>query len=339
MLPGEADAAVHLDRPVGRAGIHVRQPSLGQGGGSGCLGGQGVKGVGRIPHQRPGRLDVAGHLCRHMLQGLERGDGAVELGAGFGVLDGQLQGFLRPAQAVGGQGHTRRVKQPGHDFPALVLFAEQGGFGYGDLLELGPIYPSGLVNDIERGEAEARSLPLDQEQADPLFGLARGPRHYQQDIGNLRKRDKHLGAGQHIAVFGFFGFEPHAPGVETVVGLKQGQRANRLARSQTRQPGLPLGRTAGLDQAQRGQHRREHKRAGHDRPSDLFEQDRHIQHAESQAAVGFGDQQTGPAQLGRLAVEFGRKPLGVVVQLSDQTGRALLAQKFPGCVLQQLLFG
>ena len=60
VLPGEADAAVHLYGPVGRARVYVRESGLGKGSGAGSLARARVEGVGAYhTRARAGSISLA----------------------------------------------------------------------------------------------------------------------------------------------------------------------------------------------------------------------------------------------------------------------------------------
>ena len=109
VLPGEADAAVHLDAVLGavlRGGGRQRR---GDRGGElesavfrtvfACL----VDGAGGVPHRRGGPLGVGDHLGALVLDGLELPDRPAELLADLGVRRGGVGGPARDADRLGGQ--------------------------------------------------------------------------------------------------------------------------------------------------------------------------------------------------------------------------------------------
>src|SRR5215470_15164888 len=91
MLPGEADAAVHLD-VLGR-GEHVGlgTADVRRGGGDGELGRPLVSQPGRLPDRRFGELDPGQHVRALVLDRLEGADRPAELEPGPGVLRAHLQ--------------------------------------------------------------------------------------------------------------------------------------------------------------------------------------------------------------------------------------------------------
>src|SRR5438105_2149773 len=136
VLPGEADAAVHLHGPVGRARVYVRESGLSKSSGAGSLARACVKRVSGVPYQGTSGLDLARYLCGQVLQGLKRGDGAVELRAHFGVLDRHLQRLLRAPETVRRQRHASRVDESREHLPTLTFVTDQSGLGHDDVFTL-----------------------------------------------------------------------------------------------------------------------------------------------------------------------------------------------------------
>ncbi len=116
MLPGETDAAVHLDAIL-RAVL--------RGGGCQCRGDRGsefesdflrtgfavlVDRAGGVPYRGSGSLGVRDHLGALVLDGLELADGPAELLADLGVCGGGVGTPARDADGLGGQ--QRRHQRP-----------------------------------------------------------------------------------------------------------------------------------------------------------------------------------------------------------------------------------
>ena len=111
MLPGEADAAVHLDAELG---IVVGRPH-GEGGGAGSGEGQlvatGCGSPGGVPHGGGGQLGGDEHVGAVVLDRLEHGDRAAELLAHLGVLGGLIGAGVGHARGLGGDQHATEVEQ------------------------------------------------------------------------------------------------------------------------------------------------------------------------------------------------------------------------------------
>src|SRR5262245_14024068 len=134
-LPGEPDAAVHLDRAPRRPAVDVAEARLRHRRGARCLARSLIPGVGGVPHERPRRLHVGHHLGGDVLDGLERADLAPELLAHLRVLHRHLDGALRTAQAVGRDADRGEVEEPRQERPPLSLDADQRGLRHCDVLQ------------------------------------------------------------------------------------------------------------------------------------------------------------------------------------------------------------
>ena len=90
VLPGEADAAVHLDVELGAlVGCRQRERRR-HGRGERQLRASFLCGTGGVPYQNRGELGGHQHVGAVVLDGLERGDGPTELHAHLGVGGGLL---------------------------------------------------------------------------------------------------------------------------------------------------------------------------------------------------------------------------------------------------------
>ncbi len=107
VLPGEPDAAVHLDIEVGALVARGECQRSGDGGGVGELIGALARGAGRVPHGAGRQLGGHEHVGAVVLDGLERRDGPTELHAHLGVGGGLLGAF------GGDAGRLRRHNQSG----------------------------------------------------------------------------------------------------------------------------------------------------------------------------------------------------------------------------------
>ena len=146
MLPGEADPTMHLDGFVRCPCVHIGQSRFCNRGGARRRLRAGVKSVGRIPHQRPSRFNVANHFCGHMFESLKGGDGAIELLADFSVLDCQVQGLLRSSQTVCCEGDTRHILKPSEQFPAFSLFPKKTAGLY--IFEVNFVHTPGAIENV-----------------------------------------------------------------------------------------------------------------------------------------------------------------------------------------------
>ena len=111
MLPGEADAAVHLDVEVGaEVGRLQRQHGRHRGGVRPLVAAL-VGRPGRVPHVGRGELAGHEHVGAVVLDRLEHGDGPAELQAHLGVGGGLLGALGRHADGLGRQDHPGQVGQ------------------------------------------------------------------------------------------------------------------------------------------------------------------------------------------------------------------------------------
>ena len=113
VLPGEADAAVDLDRGVGDAPAGVRGVGLRHRGGQRQRLGLGVGGPGGVERRRAGVLGLQQHLRAAVGDRLVGADRAAELLAVLGVLDRHLERPLGDAGLLGGERDADRGGRPG----------------------------------------------------------------------------------------------------------------------------------------------------------------------------------------------------------------------------------
>ena len=227
VFPGKTNPAVHLHGLVGRARIDLGQAGLGNRRRPGRIFGAGVKRIGRVPDQGPGRFDLADHFGGHVFEGLEGGDRPVKLFTDFGVLDRHVERLLGAPETVGGEGNAGQVLKPGQQFPAFSGLAEKTGDRR--LLEPDFVHPSRPIKNVQRSDGQARGVPLDQHQTDALFALSTGTDGHDQDVGYSGKGDEHLGTAQRIAVAFFPGLEGNAGGVQAIAGFEKSQCADGVA--------------------------------------------------------------------------------------------------------------
>ena len=103
VLPGEADAAVHLNVEFGIAGVSRKCQRRSHSGDEAellfvlCFRARG------IPYRGGRRLHGDEHVRAMVLHRLESGDGAAELLAHLGVVDGGVDAVGRSAHRLGGQ--------------------------------------------------------------------------------------------------------------------------------------------------------------------------------------------------------------------------------------------
>ena len=113
VLPGEADAAVELNVALGVEDLGTDR--VGGGHRRGEPGAVQVVGASGVPCRGRGLLRVDQHVRRVVLDRLEGADGAAELLAHLGVLDGHLQGGPADADGLGGgedAKHRARLDAP-----------------------------------------------------------------------------------------------------------------------------------------------------------------------------------------------------------------------------------
>ncbi len=103
MLPGEADAAMDLDRIHRYRAIGLRRQNLGTGDQRTCLFAS-RKGGNASNRQRLGGFEIRAQIGATMLQRLERADLPAKLPPSLRVFDRFMQDYLGPANTVAGNG-------------------------------------------------------------------------------------------------------------------------------------------------------------------------------------------------------------------------------------------
>ncbi len=103
VLPGEPDPAMHLNVQFGVAHVGAEGQRRGGRGGEPELLLILLRGPRGIPHRRHRGLGGHQHVGAVVLDRLEGGDGAAELLAHLGVLDGGIHAVRRPADRLGGE--------------------------------------------------------------------------------------------------------------------------------------------------------------------------------------------------------------------------------------------
>ena len=111
VLPGEPDAAVHLDVELRALVTGAQRECGGHGRGIGELVAALFGRPGGVPHRRGGELGRDEHVGAVVLDGLERGDGPAELHAHLGVGRGLLGALDRHAGALRRHEEARQVDE------------------------------------------------------------------------------------------------------------------------------------------------------------------------------------------------------------------------------------
>ena len=158
MLPGEADAAQHLDAVLRVVHRVVQRQRGGRRGRQRVLGGRLVGGTGGAPGQGGGTFGPAGHGGAQVLDRLELTDRAAELPAGPGVVGGRA---AAPGGHPGGFGREQGRRQVADAFCAQTgqeVLRRDDRIGEPD--------GGQLAGEVERGEpvdGHARLARLEQE--------------------------------------------------------------------------------------------------------------------------------------------------------------------------------
>ena len=115
------------------------------------------------------------------------------------------------------------------------------------------VHASRPIKNVQRLHAETWGVSFDQNKTDAFFSFPAGSDCHHKNVGNRGKRDKHLGAAQHISLAFFLGLEGDAGGIQAVAGFKKGQGAYGLTRGEPGQPGFFLSGTAATHNGESGQ--------------------------------------------------------------------------------------
>ena len=255
MLPGEADAAQHLDAVLRVVHRVVQRQRGGRRGRQRVLGGRVVGGAGGAPGQGGGTFGPAGHGGAQVLDRLELTDRAAELPAGPGVVGG---GAAAPGGHSGGFG-----REQGRGQVADAFCAQTG--------------QQVLRRDDRIAEPDGGQLAGEVERGEPVDGHARLAR---------------LEHEPHVAVGGGGGGEQVTCGPQDRTGLAgHPQPAVRLPGPGQRAWGSRVERDAGgglglrweeflpaaAGEQEAGQRGRQHRARGQ-RPGQLLERGGQIGH-------------------------------------------------------------
>ncbi len=275
VLPGEADAAVHLDVEL-RGLVAGGQGERGRhGGGEGELVATLLGGAGGVPHGRRGQLGGDQHVGAMVLDGLEHGDGPAELHAHLGVGGGLLGALGGDAGGLGGHEEPRQVDQhlpPPGDHPHRRTVER---------------HPGGAPGRVEVGryvDGDAARRRVDHD------GIVARRQH--ENVGEAAAQDRRRRPGGPPVAHRDVGRQPHASEHRSV-----GQPAQQACR-QVVGPDLVDDR-AGDD--------RRHERPGRQRPAQLLDHHDELGQAEARAAPRLGEVQAEPAQGGQVAPERGER--------------------------------
>ena len=116
-----------------------------------------VVGAGRVPGGRGGLLGVHQHVGGVVLDGLEGADGAAELLADLGVLDGHLQG--RPADAD----RLGRRQDPEHGAGLACGAAKHAVLGHRHAAQRDRPDAAGGVQRVQRGDRDTVGRRVDDD--------------------------------------------------------------------------------------------------------------------------------------------------------------------------------
>ena len=272
-----------------------------------------------------------------MLERLEGADLAAELLAHPRVLDRHLEGALRAAEAVGRDADRGEVEKARQHRPSLARVAEKRAIRQRDVLQHHLAEAAAEIDVTVRLHADAPHAPIDEEEGHAL-GTGAGLRacRHQEDVRRLGFRDEELRAGQHPAVA-----FPGRPGLDArrlllIALLHMGDRGERLASDEPREPCRALRGRAGTQQPGDHELGGEEGAGGSDAPQ-LLQHERQVESGEPQAALLLGHEQAHPAELGHLPVEIAWHAVVGLRRLPHQRGRAFACQELPRRPLQRLL--
>ncbi len=267
-------------------------------------------------HQ-PRRLELGGEIGEAVLEGLEGADRAAELLALLDVGEGVVEGALGDAE------HRRGEDQPlgveaGHELgPALVNLAEDGVGRRLDVVEV-------------EGVGLTAAHRLDRDYLHPL-DLARHPDHRQalvlvlglgrsaddeHVVGDAGVGDEDLLAVEDVATVDALGLGRQRADVGAGLGLGHRDRLDRAAGDPAEDLRLLL--LAGEFLRRAGDDQRRRVAADRRQPArGLLHEEAGVEHRAAAAAVGLGNRDPEPAELGHLPVEVG------VVELRVSVGELL----------------
>jgi hypothetical protein len=281
VLPGEADAAVDLDRL--RRALEERVARVGRGGerrGDQVVGSV-VRDPARLVDRRARRLDEHEQIGAHVLDGLERADRPAELVADLGVLDGEIETALGAADLLGGERDAAEGER------ALEPVAEAG---------------PGLDADVVENDLGEHAAGVHRRQA--VAPHARGAgRDLVEDVGADDQEIRGV-AVDHVT--GAAGQEEVIAGRGAGGDVARHQRGGDAAAGQLREDRGLLLVAGGAEDRGGGEPDRGQERHLGERPSELFLDRDHLDPAEPGAAVLLGDDQPGeqgPPEIRGASVE------------------------------------
>ena len=266
VLPGEADAAVHLDAELG---VVVGRPH-GEGGGArrgeGQLIAAGSGGAGGVPHGGGGQLGGDEHVGAVVLDRLEHGDLAAELLAHLGVLGGLVGAGVSDARGLRREEQAAEVEQrPATTDDDLDRGAAEGGAGG----------PAAAIGVGATDELEAGGVALDHDD------VVTGGDH--DELGEVPTE--------------------HQATVARGGGAVDGERATEADAGRGRAVDQAGEQAGGLLRRAGGGHDRAGDDGGQERArgeltAELLDHDHQLGEAEAGAAVLLRDVQAQPSELG-----------------------------------------
>ena len=188
------------------------------------------------------------------------------------------------------------------------------------------------IHALDRRELEARRRGVNEEQRH-AFRRARGD---QQHVGHVGPRDEAFRAGQGPALRRLLRSRRHRRRLPVEIVVEERHGRARLAGRDRRKPTLLLRVVAGRLDGGGGEDSRK-VRPGIRGAAELFEQDRGLDHAEPASAVGLGQGEPEPAELGHLLPHRLALTARIVPQETNGRGLAVLVEKRARRVLQELL--
>ena len=270
VLPGEADAAVHLNVEVGAEVRRGHRERRGHGNGEGELVGAG-SGARGIPHGSSGKFRGDEHVRAVVLDGLEGGDRAPELDPLLRVLGGHVGGLAGNAGGLGREDQPgevdERVARTGQHLDGRVGEGDlAGAAGVVDVLgQLDRHAPAAQVDDNDvvtrRHERDAR-----EAGADHGAGVTR------RDIAGHRERTAEADRGER--------------GTVGEAGEQAGLHVRRRRRGE-----------------QGRRHHRGHEGTGRDLTAQLLHDHDELLQPEARSTVLLGEVQAEPTELDQQAPE------------------------------------
>ena len=295
MLPGESDATVDLDVLGRGVEVGLRAVGLGERGDRGQLVVHLTGAPESVVRGALRRLDLEQHVGALVLDRLEGADGATELDAVLGVLDGHVEHELRATDLLGGEADRGEVEDGLEDLPAATVGSDERGRGRGEL-EAGLL--AGLVHGRERGALEAGGITVDREEAD----TGGRPRRHDDQVGGVPVEDVGLGAGQGVSIARGGRLHGDAALVPAARRLGEGEGGDGGPSCDAREVRRLGGVVTGLDERVGREHHGGEERGAQQGAAHLLEDDAEFDVAEAGTAVLLGDVQTLESHLlGHLA--------------------------------------